>query len=485
MCSFYEVRQRHRKEHKKVKHFKGKNTKTIHVNQVSISFSKKPVTAWGGLATIIAKLLEVLDFKSWVENEIPIIERSNNAKGIYEKVLATFMTVLCGGERFSHLSWWGHGIEVIKEAFAVEWLPKASSTLTRFWGRIDTQILSEKVGKSARKLAVCIIMWQRIVEDNLNLDSSVLVRYGNQEGAKRGYNPKKRGRPSHHPLIAFLGCGYVVNIWNRSGNTGSGQGAVDFFRQTRLSLGKDFRVNHVLCDSGFYVIDFIAYLESAEYIYIIAAPISRAIQHEILGVTDWKTISKGIEISEFEFEHVDPKWTRPRRYVVVRQSVNKRPKALGKQPSLFQDLEDWSQYRISVMVTNDLDSAPEKIWREYRPRANDENVIKDLKEGYGFESFNLKNFWSTEAILIMIGLVFHNLIVYLNRTILNPNRPQERLKTLRHKYFILPGLLGSSGGKRILRLSVQEKRFRAKMISILRRICLIPHSLNCIAVDQR
>jgi hypothetical protein len=468
-----------------VKHFKGKNNKTIRVNQVPITFTNKPVSAWGGLASIIAKLLEVLEFRSWVEKEIPIIERSNNAKGIYEKVLATFLTVLCGGERFSHLSWWGHGFEVIKEAFAVQWLPKASSTLTRFWGRIDRQSLSEKIGESARRLAVSIIMWQGIVEDNLNLDSSVLVRYGNQEGAKRGYNPKKRGRPSHHPIVAFLGSGYVINVWNRSGDTGSGQGATDFFRQSRLALGKDFKVNRVLCDSGFYLIEFIEYLESEYYSYIIAVPVSWSIQREILGVRNWNRISKGIEVGEFEFEHVDPKWTHPRRYVVVRQSINKRPKALGKQPSLFHDLEDWSQYRISVMITNDLDSPPEKIWREYRPRANDENVIKDLKEGYGFETFNLKNFWATEAVLIIIGLVFHNLIVFLNRTILNPNQPQERLKTLRHKYFILPGLLGSAGGKRILRLSAQEKRFRAKMISILKRICLISHSLNCIAVDQR
>jgi len=34
---------------------------------------------------------------------IPIKENSNNAKGIYEKVVATFLTVLAGGERFSHL----------------------------------------------------------------------------------------------------------------------------------------------------------------------------------------------------------------------------------------------------------------------------------------------------------------------------------------------------------------------------------------------
>ncbi len=81
------------------------------------------------------------------------------------------------------------------------------------------------------------------------------------------------------------------------------------------------------------------------------------------------------------------------------------------------------------MITNDCKSTPEEIWRQYRPRANDENVVKDLKEGYGFETFNVKNFWATEAVLMMIALVFHNLIVYPNRNILNPNRPQEQLKT--------------------------------------------------------
>lgn len=35
-------------------------------------------------------------------------------------------------------------------------------------------------------------------------DSSVLTRYGEQEGAARGYNPSKPGRKSHHPLMAFV-----------------------------------------------------------------------------------------------------------------------------------------------------------------------------------------------------------------------------------------------------------------------------------------
>ena len=136
------------------------------------------------------------------------------------------------------------------------------------------------------------------------------------------------------------------------------------------------------------------------------------------------------------------------------------------------------------MITNDLPSPPEDIWRRYRPRANDENVIKDLKEGYAFESFNVNNFWATEAVLTMIALVFHNLIVYLNRTILNPNRSQEQLTTLCHTYFTLPGQLGSGGGRYVLRLSVQERNIRAKILSVIRRISIITHRLNCIAVDQ-
>jgi len=467
-----------------VKYVTQGNSRLLRVNQVKIQFTNKPITAWGGLASIVAKLLEVLEFRSWVESSIPIEEKSNNGKGVYEKVIATFLTVLSGGERFSHLSWWSHGSEAIKKSFAVHWLPRASSTLTRFWGKISTQYVSEKLGNAARLFAITLIEWQGIVKDTLNLDSSVLIRYGNQQGAKRGYNPKKRGRPSHHPLLAFLGAGYVINVWNRSGDTGAGQSAVSFFHQTRMALGANFHINRVLCDSGFYEIGFIEYLESNRFTYIISVPISPTIQREILRVRQWHMISKGVEVGEFTFQHRDHKWTQPRRYVVVRQSISRRPKALGKQPSLFKDLLDWSQYRISVMITNDSEATPEEIWRSYRPRANDENVIKDLKEGYSFESFNVNNFWATEAVLTVIALVFHNLIVYLNRIILNPSRSQEQLKTLRHKYFTLPGQLGSGGRNYVLRLSIQERKMRAKVISIIRRISLISHSLNCIAVDS-
>lgn len=454
-------------------------------SQVQIGFTNKPVTAWGGVAALVARLLAQVGFRGWVERALPIEERSPNARGVYEKVLAQFLTVLCGGNRFWHLSWWGHGREVMLQAFGVAWLPEAGSTLTRFWGKVGVQSAAERLGDRARQLAATIVQQAGIGTDDLNVDSTVLTRYGSQEGAVRGYNPKKRGRPSHHPLLAFLGSGYVVNLWNRRGDSGSGQSVVEFFGQTVAALGPGFRVREVHADTGFYQVAFIQHLESEQRAYVLAVPLREVLQRQIYAVTDWQPVddAAGLAVGEFRFQHQDEKWDRPRRYVAVRQSIRQRPRATGKQPKLFRELEEWSDYRFALYLTNDETSPPVEVWRRYRPRANDENCLKDLKEGYGLAAFNLHNFWATEAVLVIIALVFHNLIHHLNRTVLHPHGPRPQLRTLRGSHFILPAVLGRGGRRTILRLAIPGRKLRARFSYWLAQIDRLPLTLNCIAMD--
>jgi hypothetical protein len=86
----------------------------------------------------------------------------------------------------------------------------------------------------------------------LDCDSSVLTRYGEQEGSKRGYNPHKPGRPSHHPIIAFVAdVKLVANLWIRSGNTSSSEGFVPFLEDTFQKL-KNKSLSLLGLDSGFY-----------------------------------------------------------------------------------------------------------------------------------------------------------------------------------------------------------------------------------------
>ena len=453
------------------------------VNQVKIAFTGKAITAWGGIGSVVAKFLERIGFRKWVEEHVPIKEVSNNGRGIYPKVLAQFLTVLVGGSRFAHLSWWGHGVEVIKASFGVEWLPQAQSVLTRFWNKIGKQSLAERWGDDARGFAVGLVREEGIKEDDLNLDSSVFTRYGEQEGAKRGYNPNKRGRPSHHPLMAFLGTGYVVNLWNRAGDTHSGQGAIAFLRQTLLALGEAFHVRRILCDSGFYLVEFMKWLEGRGFVYIISAPLKGVLQQEIFALTVWERVEEGIEVGEFWFKHHDMKWEKARRYVVVRQDVLVRPKASGKQLVLFQECGEVKKYRFSLMITNDTKLSAVEVWRCYRPRAKCENVLKDLLEGYAISAFNMHNFWATEAVMVMNALIFHNLLHYLNRVVLNPHKPLQQLKTVRSIYFIIPAQLGSCGKQKVLRLAVRDRPFRAKLRYLLYKITALTLNLNCIAIE--
>ena len=82
-------------------------------SQIQIGFTDKPISAWGGIASLVTRYVEKLGFREWVEKNLPITEASPNGKGRYEKVLALFLTVLTGGDRFSHMGWWGHGKEII------------------------------------------------------------------------------------------------------------------------------------------------------------------------------------------------------------------------------------------------------------------------------------------------------------------------------------------------------------------------------------
>jgi len=469
-----------RKEREKVKR-KRDATAADRVGQVQIAFTNKQLTAWGGACSIVGKFLERIRFREWVEAHVPVEETSPNAKGIYEKVLALLLTSLTGGTRFSHVTWWSHGLEGLKACFDVHWLPQAASVLTRFFGKFR-QKHNEALRSAAVELTGQLIGEESITEDTLVLDSTVCERYGAQEGARKGYNPKKPGRPSHHPLKAGLGSGYVVNLWNRRGDTHSAHQVIEFYKQTRRGLPKGLKIVWTLADSGFGEDDFLSYLEAEGERYIVALRLTGWVQQAIRGIAEWRELDKGLEVAEVTVALST--WKRARRLVVIRQHVPTRPKATGKQPLLFRELEEHKEYRYSVLATNDATQAPEEIWRIYRPRANEENAIKELKEGYGWHEFNVHSFWGTEAAMLLIGMVCYNLVHHLNRCVLKTaEEGVARLKTLRLKVLAIPAIYGSGGRRPTLRLGVQDRGLRAKIRYWLERIHLLKLRLfNCNAV---
>ena len=170
-----------------------------------------------------------------------------------------------------------------------------------------------------------VIDWKKIESDWLSFDSTVVTRYGEQEGAKKGYNPNKKGRPSHHPLVAFLNRSKVVlNLWNRSGNTASANNIIAFFECCCERIGSLIKIKGVLADAGFYLESFIEAIDSKGLRYVITAKLYSTVQKQIHGLDNWVEIESGLSVSEFDYKHQD--WKKDRRYIVVRQSIKKRKK---------------------------------------------------------------------------------------------------------------------------------------------------------------
>ena len=68
---------------------------------------------------------------------------------------------------------------------------------------------------------------------SLDLDSTVFQRAGHQQGAAKGYNPRRPGRKSHHPLLAVLAeVPLVLHGWLRSGNAGAARGVVGLLKRS-------------------------------------------------------------------------------------------------------------------------------------------------------------------------------------------------------------------------------------------------------------
>ena len=286
----------------------------------------------------------------------------------------------------------------------------------------------------------------------LDIDSSVITRYGEQEGAKKGYNPKKRGRKSHHPIIAFVNdVRMVANFW-RSGNSSSANNFVGFLEETLSNFG-DKKVGLTRLDSGFFQKEIMDYLEGKKMNYIIATKFTHPIQHLIDKQDFWLEVDEGIEICDKTYQ--SSSWENAGRIVIVRQKIARRPDAPGKTLSLFPEDEIHRNYRYSVYITN-VEYASTDVWRNYRARGDAENRIKELKQDFGAESFNLKGFFPTEAALIFAMIAYNLMSIF--RIFVLQEKTQKTLSTLRYRTFAIGAYFEKVNDTLKLRIALTKKR---------------------------
>jgi hypothetical protein len=420
-----------------------------------VEYSDQPVTPFGGMAlmkhfvdqTGIREFLRTLDLPQG---------GSNRAYDAVQIIESFWLGIWTGASRYIHCDWLRQD-QTLAAIFGYRSLP-SQSTYSRFFGKFS----------QARNTAVFPAL-QRWFFDQINVgpvtvdfDSTVITREGSQEGSAKGYNPNRRGRNSHHPLMAFVSqTRMVANAWLRPGNTAACSNCVAFMRETFAEALAGVKVGLVRADSGFYTDEILSELEDHHLPYIIAAKAYSNLKHEIYGMKDWVEVCPGIAVKEWQHQPADPK-AKARRHLVVRKQISQRPQAAGKL--LFA--EELPDYRFSLYVTS-LELPLDQIWNIYNSRADCENRIKELKADFGLEAFCLQDFWGTEASFRFI-MVAYNLMSLFRHFALNSHN-QATLATLRTHCFAIGGWISKHAHRRVLKLSLPRLK-RPWMDAVFRKI---------------
>src|SRR5499427_8601826 len=356
--------------------------------------TERAVTPFGGLAVFVAYLNRI-DLIGVLRQHMPVRYSSRNQIDPSATLICFLVSVLAGARRFAHAAWL-RGDKALHTTLGVQRFP-TDDTIRNLFRRFTMG--------NVQRLFEPLQRWEmeRLpLRDNgysLDLDSTVFERYGEQEGSLKGHNPRKHGRPSHHPLLAVLAEAHLVlHGWLRSGNCGTSRGVVEFLKEALALLPEKHALRVVRADAGFFDQQLLGFLEQRGLPYIVVARLTLWLKREAARVTAWRALDPHYAVGEFSLQLFG--WDRPRRFVVIREQLR------AERPSLGRKLLEVPGYTFRVFVTN-LVLPPEEIWRDYNRRSDMENRIAELKHDLAADDFCLQEFFATEAAFRSILLLFN------------------------------------------------------------------------------
>lgn len=428
--------------------------------KIRFAFTDHPITVWAG-AILLRLYFELIGLRAVLTPALtPFRKTSNNQIPAVEVLLAWWYGLALGAERFEHLTRYRRD-PLLPRLLGLPRFP-SPDTLRRFFQGFTYRRTTE-VSEALMRMSLAA-MRPILLGHTLDLDSTVFCRYGEQAGSRKGHNPMKPGRPSHHPLLAWLSERRRL-LWAtlRAGHAGTANGAREFLAQALTMLPMGHRIGLVRADAGFCVTAFLRALEARDLPYIIVARLTRVVRTLVIhriSEAEWRPIARGIAVADMMVAL--PVWQgQHRRFVCLRQTLIERPEASGRR------LIECPGYTYRVFVTS-VPYAAEVVTRMYAGRADSENRIKELKEDLSLDTFCLQSFDATDA-AFRTGCILYNLLMGFRETVLPSCWFERRLRAVRDLVFLVGADLIPAARRLRIRFAVPTEE-RAEFLQRLRTL---------------
>lgn len=291
-------------------------------------------------------------------------------------------------------------------------------TISRFMNRLDEDTLNQFFAllRRFRKVVYSVKRPKMIL---LDLDSTLLDTYGNQEGEGFNYHYQNHG---YHPLVAYDGItGDLLKIQLRDGTDYSSTGVSEFLQPLLDEFGEDYPDIPLLlrADSGFTKPELYEQCETNGISYVIRLKnngvllgLAASIEDELMEKTKNDKVSYAVAYGEFYYQASS--WKYPRRVVC------KIEKPTGQFIHMF-----------TFIVTN-MDADPEQLIRFYCKRGSMENFIKESKNGFDFGAVSSSS-KIVNANRLQIHALAYNIFNWFKRLALSASMRKHQIDTIRLK----------------------------------------------------
>ena len=401
------------------------------------------VTASSGLALLMT-FAEDIGLGKTLERTLAHLKRRRRGYAVSTKILMFLQMIIKGGDRLSDIEGLmaDPGLLTLLRMNGVP-RPNTLAELGRKFERTDVHRLAE-VGM---RMAVRALRNRRPRRLILDIDSTLIA--SEMKMAKMTYD----GFRGFNPLLGMIRAGGMkmaaFSVF-RQGNQAPQSHNVSLVRKTVDYLKRHLPSTPIVLrsDSAGYNHALMTLCDRKGVGFVIGGRDTEAIAPLIRRIRRWESLrgSRGLEHVGETVHFVGPEKTGAAyRLVVVRRK--------HAQGSLFPE----HGYSYRIYVTN-TDWKKAKVVRFYRLRGDAENVIRELKEGFGIDHILAEEFLAAAAFFQM-QLLAYNLVQLFKTAHLESPWWGLRMKQLRYRLINIAGLVVRHARKTALRLSIHYPYF--------------------------
>jgi len=385
-------------------------------------FEGKNLTAYGGLLPV-ATMLEKVEFQKLVEETLTV-RRLTRAMSMYQFVLAMVLAVYVGFARLHHLRFVARD-PMLTGILKVGRLPP-QCTFWRFLASLHLGVARQLLELQRRmRERVWEAAHVKLAAVTLDTDTTVHTLFGNQMGARKGYNPKNKGKKSYQPILTFLAeTREYVSGELRKGDQPSGAEIARHLQSVFGALPPSVNQIFARADAGFYCWDAVEAYEKQGVQFIISVRKTSRLVEE-LKAADWKPSPRTDADGQCEFRYQPEGWQKAYRFLALRYEKKPLPRE-ADEPEQYQ-LFETPEYSYRVFVTNMTDSIDRLVWF-YNQRAGAENLIKEANNDAGLAA-HPSGRWMMNCNHFQLALLAYN----LNCWLMLFNREEDtQVETLQH-----------------------------------------------------